>query len=303
MLYFSIMFTRPSKTRPTLIACTAAWLALTALNTEAAGRFSWLDEPVEAGLSMRSGEQPVHFDFELYRTGQSRWFSDERYAAFGSGGEGAVQDNVRLYGEWGSERTPGGPTAFDLLSSSLDPATRRRSLLGVSWEHRLDRLHSIAIAAEYGENTLRFSALRDDTPRRDTLATRAVVSWIGRFSGDWRPSLTSSVYLGDEAPRRLGLQSLGRTYYGFALGGELTLLGSHTPYVSLRLQRSGYDMDDPLNNTRQDYRSLLSAGWKWQVQRGLSLHAEASYGYSGERLDLLVPERSRLFFGTRFDFR
>lgn len=288
-----------------LLASATAAATAAAQELGASGRHSWFDKPVESGLPMRSWEQPVRFDFELLRAAgqpRSRWFSDERYAAFGSGG-GEGQDNVRLYGEWSSERAPGGPTAFDLLSSSLDPAARRRSLLGVSWEHRLDRLHSIALAAEYGENTLRFPALRDAAPGRDTLDTRAVVSWIGRFSGDWRPSLTSSVYLGDEAAREPGLQSLGRTYYGFALGGELTLLGSHTPYVSFRLQRSDYDIGDPLNNARQDYRSLLSAGWKWQVQRGLSLQAEASYGYSGERLDLLAPERSRLFFGTRFDFR
>ncbi len=278
-------------------------LALTALPSEAKGEFSSFDEPPEAGLSVRPQKRSVRFDLALNRAasdGHSRWFSHERYAAFGEQVE--ADSGVRVYGEWNALPTHSGLTAFDLTSPSLDPATRRRSLLGMRWEHRLDHLHSIAIAAEYGSHML-LPVRHNPALAGSTIDTRAVVSWTGRFSGDWRPSLTSSVFLGDEAARGLSLQPLGRSYYGFTLGGEMTLLESHTPYVSFRLQRSDYDIGDSLNGMRQDYRSLLSAGWRWQVQRGLSLQAEASYGFSGEHLDLLAPERGRLFFGTRFDFR
>jgi long-subunit fatty acid transport protein len=50
-------------------------------------------------------------------------------------------------------------------------------------------------------------------------------------------------------------------------------------------------------------RSQISAGWKWQVQPNWSVHAEASYGLNGANLDPNSPDRSRIFFGTRFDFR
>jgi hypothetical protein len=120
--------------------------------------------------------------------------------------------------------------------------------------------------------------------------------------------VTGSVFLGDEMAREEIYRHLGRKYYGFSVGGSLTLFQSHTPYVSFKMQRSVYEVsDDPLFvSPRTGDRSLLSAGWKWQAGRDFSLQAEASYGLgetSGSSLDPYSLERSRILFGTRFGFK
>lgn len=281
-------------------ALLAALLVVPTANAGAGGRFSLFDDPADVSLTQRYGERTMRFHFELYRTAdRSRWFADERYAAF-SETEGT--GTFHVYGEFGNGRgTPSYTSAFDLLSPRVNPAARRQSLLGIGWRHPLDSTSSIALSAEYGESTI-MSPLRDAAPR-DTTDTRAVLSWTGRFGGSWRPSLTGSVFLGDEVAREQAFRHLGRMYYGVALGGELALLQSHTPYVSFRMERNLSSLDEAVAGVRQDYHTLLSAGWKWQVVRNWSVQAEASYGYRGDGLDLFSPERSRLFFGTRFDFR
>ncbi len=294
---------------PRLAAASATAVALAAAAAaQADGRFSWFDAPAGSGSAEGlTAPRPVAFGFEIYRgASHSRWFADERYAAFGEEEEGRAQtDRVRIYGQWRLEDGRAGVrTAYDLLSPSLDPGVSPRSQLGVSWEHRLDALNRVTLSAEYGK--YRFARQGpDEAGVHDTLDTRAVLSWTGSFAGYGHASLTSSVYLGGEtAPDPASAAAgPGRTYYGLALGGKLNLFESHTPYLSFRLQRSDYDPADPVASARLDYQTLVSAGWKWQVHRGLSLQAEASYGYRGERLDLLAPERSHLFFGTRFDFR
>jgi hypothetical protein len=101
---------------------------------------------------------------------------------------------------------------------------------------------------------------------------------------------------------------------GFAVGGQMTLAKSHTPYLAYQLRRSYYDgengglrfgglYDDSLPSSRPDDRSLFTAGYRWQASRSLSLQAEASYGLNSDGQDLYNQERTRLFFGTRFDFR
>jgi hypothetical protein len=301
---------RRSSPRIRPLAAVCGTLALVLVSAAAAvraaegGRYVWFDLPATEGASRLAPSRPAVFDIEVYRAAlPSRWFANDRFAAFG---EVLTQtDSVRVYGQWHHDGEPYGTptTAYDLLSPSLDPQARRRNLLGVSWEHPLDPLQRVTIAAEYGWNALAAAPRPYEAGAYDTLDTRAMFSWTGRFAGGLRPSLTSGVYLGGETARDPAAVDLGRRYYGLVLGGELNLFESHTPYLAFRLQRSDYDFADPVTSARQDYQTLVSAGWKWQVQRGLSLQAEASYGYRGERLELLAPERSRLFFGTRFEFR
>jgi hypothetical protein len=148
----------------------------------------------------------------------------------------------------------------------------------------------------------------------DTLDTRATVSWTRELTlWGWRPNIVGGVFLGEEAMRDDTARGMGRRYYGFTVGGELRLMQSHTPYVSFRMERSLYDLSDggvdsslPSFVHAVDDFSRLAAGWRWEIQRGWSLQAEASYGFDMNRDSDplgLERERSRVFFGTRFDFR
>jgi len=202
---------------------------------------------------------------------------------------------VRLYGELES------PSARDRSFSSLtNPDATRVNTFGITWKHRLNALNSLSFSAEYGEGT----AIHPQT--FDTYDTRAAISWTSVLPSSVKPSITGSVFLGDELSREDLYRNLGRKYYGFVLGGSLTLSQAHTPYVSFKMQRSLTDNVDDLSlvSQRNRDRSLLSAGWKWQIQRDFSLQAEASYGLgeSSSSLDPYSLERSRILFGTRYGF-
>ncbi|MCR4302238.1 MAG: hypothetical protein NUV51_11545 [Sulfuricaulis sp.] len=205
-------------------------------------------------------------------------------------------NTVRLYGEVESSRT--GATSF---SPAPDSTLGRVNVFGVTWQHRLNAMNTFAVSAEYGEGT----AIYPQPP--DTLDTRAAFSWTSVLPSAVRPSITGSVFFGDEMAREDLYRNLGRRYYGFTVGGSLTLFQSHTPYVSFKMQRSQYDTSDDslLISPRSGDRSLLSAGWKWQIQRDFSLQAEASYGLgeTPSSLDSYSLERSRILFGTRFGFK
>lgn len=206
-------------------------------------------------------------------------------------------NTVRLYGEVESSRSGAGS-----LSPVEDFPLGRVNAFGVSWQHRLNAMNSFAVSAEYGEGTAVYPL------PVDTLDTRAAFSWTSVLPSAVKPSITGSVFLGDEMAREEIYRHLGRRYYGFTVGGSLTLFQSHTPYVSFKMQRSLYDTAEEtlLISPRSGDRSLLSAGWKWQVQRDLSLQAEASYGLGevpSSSLDPYSLERSRILFGTRFGFK
>ena len=206
-------------------------------------------------------------------------------------------NSVHLYGEVESSRSGTGS-----FSSAEDSSLGRVNVFGVSWQHRLNAMNTFAVSAEYGEGTAVYPS------PLDTLGTRAAFSWTSVLPSDIRPSITGSVFLGDEMTREEIYQHLGGRYYGFTVGGSLTLFQSHMPYVSFRMQRSLNDTADEnlFVSPRSGDRSLLSAGWKWQVQRDFSLQAEASYGLGdtpGGSLDPYSLERSRILFGTRFGFK
>jgi hypothetical protein len=269
----------------------ALLIAALPLTSAAARKYSWFDNSptAEGGVPSLMSSRP-EFGLDLYLSRDA--------ARTGTGdapGVGATgpENTVRLYGDLG----PGG--------ASRDPETTQRpGLLGLRWQHRLNADHALAVSAEYGETQLANTA-STATPYQDAQDSRAVLSWTSRLKWDWRPSITGSVFLGDESAHDETYRYLGRRYYGLAVGGQMILPQAHTPYVSFRLQRSQYGLydDPPYAASRFEDQSWLSAGWKWQVQRNLSLQAEASYGLSGPNLDPLFPERSRVFFGTRFDFR
>ena len=176
---------------------------------------------------------------------------------------------------------------------------------GVKWQHRLNADHSFAVSAHLGENFYQ----NVDFMLGETTSAMAEVSWTTRLTGNSRPSVTGSVFYGDEMATRENESQFGRTYYGFTVGGQMTVYDTHTPYVSFKLQRSNYIFDEALEWEGFDdsYFSRLSAGWSWQVQNNWSLKAEANYIFNDSELGLGFNSKGfnngKLFFGTRYDFR
>ncbi|GAB4508616.1 MAG: hypothetical protein Tsb0026_07530 [Sulfuricaulis sp.] len=267
-----------------------------------AGKLSWFNETPFAGAGALGVPEARLLTPSDYTSFGINLFSSRQNAAeegYPADVRPVVLDanTVRVYGE--VESSPSGTSSF---SFAEDPSLGRVNAFGVSWQHRLNAMNSFAVSAEYGEGTAVYPL------PLDTLDTRAAFSWTSVLPSAVKPSITGSVFLGDEMAREEIYRHLGRKYYGFAVGGSLTLFQSHTPYVSFKMQRSLYETtDDSLFlSPRSGDHSLLSAGWKWQVQRDLSLQAEASYGLgeaSGGSLDPYSLERSRILFGTRFGFK
>ncbi len=267
----------------------------------AGGSLSWFDEAGPGAARLRSAslltdDTEVRFDLDLASLADSEEVLAETAAV-----TRPADTTLRVYGGVGeSLSVASGNDAGD------DAAFVRRGGFGVGLEHRLDGHDSLGFAAEYGEN------LRDNVFAEDTADARAVASYRRAFGHALQPSVTGSFFLGDESARDESYDQLGRQYLGLELSGQMTLFKSHTPYVAFQMRRSYYGApltpedalptEGPLS-PRTDDRSSLTAGWHWQAGRDVSLQAEASYGLNHGGLDLYNPERSRMFFGTRFDFR
>ena len=268
---------------------------------QAAGKFSWFDDaPARDALGLPRApaalkpDAPVAFGVDAYKSMAIQRELDEE------------ADVVHLYGEM--ERLPGTwrtPLAAINRDTGAEPLLReydsRLSGFGVRWQHRVDATNTVALAAGYNE----FAYAAEPARNRDMLDTRAALSWTSVGSGELRPGFTSSVFFGDESAREDTTRRYGSRYYGFSVGGKLTIAQDHTPYLSYRLRRSYYNVDEPTYAlVPYEDHALVSAGWKWQVQSNWSLQAEASYGLNGQAVDPYSPlDRSRFFFGTRFDFR
>lgn len=285
-----------------LSAITLAVTTAVPLASQAAAKYSWFDEAVARdvlGLPRAPAafqpNAPIPFGVRAYQS------LSVDSAAEDSG------DAVQFYGQMQPL-----PTAFHIPLSALNRDTgaeplalqrdTRLSGFGVRWEHRFDAESAIALAAGYNESTLNIGARQGI----ETLDTRAALSWSNNWTGEFSPGITSSLFIGDETSRDESFQRLGRRYYGFSIGGQLTLARDHTPYLSYSLRRNLYDDSASTAYFLPSYedRGSVSAGWRWQAQRNLSFQAEASYGLTDQAADPNLPlERSRFFFGTRFDFR
>jgi hypothetical protein len=286
--------------RKTLLAGTLLLVSTGTAVSAPSGKLSWFDDAPFAGVGamgvpevqLRNPSEYSSFGLNLYRSQRA---VTEDAASADSGEAGFGFNSVSLYGE---VETTGNRARY---SSFEDPTSNRVNAFGMRWQHHMDTMNSFAISAEYGEG------VAINPSPLDTLDTRAAFSWTSRLPSTVKPSITGSVFLGDEVAREEIYRHLGRRYYGFTVGGSLTLFQSHTPYVSFKMQKSMYDTaDEPTYvSPRSGDRSLLSAGWKWQVERSFSLQAEASYGLgsSSTSLDPYSLERSRILFGTRFGFK
>ncbi len=270
-----------------------------------AAKLSWFDDAPFAGVGALGGpdaglrsltNQYTSFGLNLYRAqdiaAEDGYTQDSSELATDSG-------SVRVYGEIEANH-PSRLIGSVQDHESQDNLNRRVNTLGLKWQHRLNAINSFAVSAEYGEGVSVYPSTLN------TQDARAAFSWTSRIPSSLRSSITGSVFLGDEMAREDIYRHLGRRYYGFEVGGSVTFFQTHTPYVSLKMQKSVYDAteDALFVSARSDDRSLLSAGWKWQVQRDLNLQAEASYGFGNPaNPELYTSERSRIFFGTRFDFK
>jgi hypothetical protein len=273
------------------IARKALLLVLAALPSVsiAASKFTWFDDSSEPG-AIRA--RPSAFDADLYRSLSTPADSAE------------PEHRISVYGDYA-------PRA----SATLDSA-RPFANFGVRWQHRVSSQDQLAVSAQQADSMLPYATT---VATAETLDTRATISWTRELSWSWRPSVTGGVFVGDESARDEAVRQASRRYFGFSVGGEMKLLQAHTPYVSFRMERSLYDLPEASavgaggSGTSAAYArtiddsSRVAAGWRWQVQRGWSVQAEASYGFAFDNhtSETLFQdrERSRVFFGTRFDFR
>jgi len=288
--------------RPILTTLTALALgsAGTAVN---AAEFIWSDSPAGQVSPYRSSlpfgemQSRLTFGIDRYRALQSDFLldtmgADERPAAESS-------SKLQLYSGFTVEKSPTlrtwrpGP-----LESPSEPAVGRLSAMGAAWSQQLNPVDRVGVSAGYAQ-------FAHPDAGQDMLDTHAAMSWTSKWSRGWRPGVTGSVFLGDETARESDVRGLGRRYFGFSVGGEVTVFDRHTPYVNYRLQRSLLETSPETlaGDGRAADHSLLSAGWRWQLQRNFSLQAEATYSLSDNGLDLYNQDRSRVIFGTRFDFR
>jgi hypothetical protein len=269
---------RSLRCRPLVLAA-----MLAAAAPAAAGTFSWFDRSPLALNPQVWSPRYAAFEVDLYRSPDL---------------EPLEENSLRMTGRF--ERDLLAPSAARLVEDGIEgaPAPRLRTF-GIAWQHRLDTTSHVTFSADYHHDAARFLGTSEIAD------TRASVSLTNRWRGEYGPRLTGSLFVGGERGASEAYSQLGRRYYGLSLGGELTVFGTHTPYISFQMQRgiaAGGD-ETLLSGLYDDDRSQIAAGWKWRAKPYLSLQAEASYGSSSNRFQLQNPEHSRVFFGTRFDFK
>lgn len=231
----------------------------------------------------------------------------------------ARAEDLRLYGETAAEAdTPrdrldiglspdSGSGLFDdgatLLAPrwsdrSLDAASpRRRGLLALDWQHALSEVQSLSLSARYGD----YGYGDADVPSAGS-GRAAALSWSALLGSDARVS--GRLFLGDESVQEPGTGLLPRRYYGLLLEGRYAVARDHTPFASLRWQRSDIDNGDHgITDWRRESESRLAAGWSWQIRSDWDLRAEASYRFLEDSPDLLDADRARFGVSTRYGFR
>lgn len=208
-------------------------------------------------------------------------------------------DLVRFFGsgilEWGNNR-------FRMpLRQEQHGLDAHRSLLvnvlAIEWQHSLNAANLLTLSARYGDS------LTSDTESSGASGTTAVFSWSSLLGSESR--LSGRLYVGDDEAKRHATGD--RRYFGMHLEGRYSLWRDHTPFASLRWQRTQYDtldngrfMASPL---RYESFSRVAAGWNWQVSPGWDMRAEAHYRLGDEGLDVADPDRTQLYFSTHYGFR
>jgi hypothetical protein len=270
---------------PRLVHLLAALLAVVSVAAVAA------EDPVSGGDALARGALPTRgvlpasgFGIKLYSLTSESDGDSSRL------GDRRERDALHVFGEVDPAAT-----------QTTDAQARRAGSFGVAWQHRVNAADRLAVSAEHGEGS-GFGVLSDSAE------SRAALSWTHQLGGEFKPSLTSSVFLGDEYGRDEITRQTGRRYVGVSVGGQLNVWRDHAPFVALQMRRSYYEtgsVADPAIGAlpRSDERSFLSAGWRWHVQPSMSLEAGANVGLNVTGFDINNPERSRVYLGTRFDFR
>lgn len=208
-------------------------------------------------------------------------------------------DLVRFFGgdilEWGNNRFV---VPLRQEQRLLGPS---RSLLvnvlSIEWQHSMNAANLFTLSARYGDS------LSTDPELSGASGTTAVLSWSGLLGGESR--LSGRLFVGEEEAK---LHVNGdRRYFGMQVEGRYSLWRDHTPFASLRWQRTQYDTLDNGALTgsllRYENFSRLAAGWNWQVSPGWDMRAEANYRFGDESQDAADFDRTQLYFSTHYGFR
>lgn len=114
-----------------------------------------------------------------------------------------------------------------------------------------------------------------------------------------------NLYHADEDPENPnGGSHNGRRFTGLAYNLLYRLNAQHTPFLRASLQDVEHDSEHPVffNTIRSDDNKSLTAGWFWQVMRGLTVTAEASYTDNSSNIQLFDFSRFKYQAGFRYQF-
>ena len=208
------------------------------------------------------------------------------------------REGIHAYGgddEWVGRRALG---ADPFVGDGPAPERFTVTSLRLAWGHMLAAHEQLRFSAQY------------DTVNDELAQTRpasnyvAAVGWRGAYTATGRARIGGRVYVGEESMDRSGDPTLGRRYFGMSADGSYALFKDHSPFLSLRLQRSDYSdgQTGELMRGSEDL-SQFAAGWDWQVYPSWHVRAQAEYALNKSNLSLYEYDANRLFFSTRFDFR
>lgn len=251
----------------------------------------WLFVLALLSLSARAFAEAPRFDSPARAWGIARFAHTE--AAWPA----TERAGVNLYA--GEEEFDGDAHLESVTGTPLAPRAGVTSL-GIAWRHMLAAQDEVRVSARY-----------DEISDARTSNYFAAIGWRGAYADAGRAHVVGSVYIGEEGADRGAERGFGRRYFGLSADGSYALFKDHSPFLSLRLQRSDYDDAAPyaagmgggeLWGAHVEL-SQFAAGWDWQVYPRWHVRAQAEYALNKSSLSLYEYDANRLFFSTRFDFR
>ena len=174
--------------------------------------------------------------------------------------------------------------------------------LAIQWQHSLNAANLLTLDARYGDSQY------NDPELPGASGTAASLSWSTLFGSDSR--VVGRLYTGDEEMKERANGNTGNTdrrYYGLHLEGRYGLWRDHAPFASLNWQRGNAEAQGSPALTgsllKRENFSNFAAGWNWQVSPSWDVRAEANYRLADDSVEAVEPDRTQLYFSTRYGFR
>ncbi len=174
--------------------------------------------------------------------------------------------------------------------------------LNSSWQRAGDSGWYQSLSASY-------SQIRYDTsngrPSSDLRDVNQILFTAGLTNISGPATHTFNLYHADEDPENPnGGKHNGRNFTGLAYSFLYRVTGEHTAFVRATLQDVEHDSEHPVffNTTRNDDQESITTGWFWQIQRSLTITAEATYTDNSSNIPLFDYSRFKYQAGIRYQF-